>query len=369
MYKKVILRSVWLCFAFICRQSHAQSTKFVTDKFLYGASVYPEFQSKEEQIKMLDLFEKADLTVLRLSESSWGNLEPEPGKFNFGWLRAFLDEMHKRKMKAILGTSSYIVPQWLAANHPEILWQYSDSSYSHPMGRHSVSRNHPLFRAHLEKYITAMGREFKDHPAVIGWQLDNEIEANIASRTDYNPVNRSSWTEWLEKNYKTADEFNRRLALVQWGLQINSLKNVYLPSKVNESELPALKLAHLKFQKDDVMEYFRWQRSLLEKAGVKHWITTDLNMVYYTVADEPRPDNPFDIMGLNEYQPTEDNPAYWASQSMFHDIHRSSNNKGTFLITETRIGPAGSERIWDAAARTSNSLPGCCIQLLLGQAA
>jgi beta-galactosidase len=350
MYKKVFLYSVWLLLALACRQANAQATKFVTDRFLYGASVYPEFQSKEEQIKMLDLFEKAHITVLRVAESSWGNLEPASGKFNFRWLRDFLDEMQKRNMKAILGTSSYIVPQWLAANHPEILWQYADGSHAHPMGRHSVSRTHPLFRAELEKFILAMGREFKDHPAVIGWQLDNEIESNIGFRTDYNKVTKNAWTQWLKKNFGTKEEFNRRLNLVQWGLQIDSFQNVFLPSKSNDGDLPALRLAHIRFQKDDVMEYFRWQRALLEKAGVKHWITTDLNTVYHTIADEPRPDNPFDIMGLNEYQPTEDNPGYWASQAMYHDIHRSSNNNGTFLITETRIGPAGSERIWNAAA-------------------
>jgi beta-galactosidase len=108
----------------------------------------------------LTFFSKAGFTVLRLGESAWGNLEPAPGKFNFGWLKYFLDEMHKRNMKAILGTCSYIPPRWLAAKHPEILIQYSDGSKANPMGRHAECRNSPLFRAELEKFILAYAAAF-----------------------------------------------------------------------------------------------------------------------------------------------------------------------------------------------------------------
>jgi beta-galactosidase len=299
---------------------------------------------------MLDLFKKANLTVLRVGESSWGNLETTSGKFNFGWLKDFLDEMHKRQLKAILGTSSYIVPQWLAAKHPEILWQYPDGSRANPMGRHAASRNHPLFRAELEKYISALGHAFKDHPAVIGWQLDNEIEANVGSRVDYNPAHKNAWAKWLKETYHTTNELNKRLGLMQWGLQTDAIANVPQPSKANDGEVPALYLANLHFERDNVFEYFRWQKDLLRKAGVKHWITTDLNTVFHTLADEPSPKNPLDISGVNLYQPTEDDPKYWASQAMFCNIHRSVNDNGHFIVTETRIGPAGSEKIWNSAA-------------------
>ena len=118
-------------------------------------------------------------------------VETGPGKFNFGWLRFFLDEMNKRNIRAILGTCSYIPPQWLVANHPEILWEYEDGNHANPMGRHAASRNHPIFRKELEEFILAYGKEFKDHPAVIGWQLDNEIEWNVGFRIDHNSA---TWT-------------------------------------------------------------------------------------------------------------------------------------------------------------------------------
>ncbi len=332
-----------------CLQTVAQSKTFETDVFLYGASVYPEIQTKEEQIKMLDLFDKAGFTVLRLGESAWGNLEPAPGKFNFGWLREFLNEMHKRDMKAILGTCSYIPPQWLAAKHPEILMRYADGSHANPMGRHAVCRNHPLFRAELEKFILAYGKEFNNHPAVIGWQLDNEIEQNVG-RVDHNEANKKAWIEWLKKTYCTVDELNERLGLKAWGLQAFSFENVPQPSRSNDGALSALHLASLHFDRDNVMEYFGWQKSLLRKAGVKQWITTDWIMTNHTLADEPGLADILDISGINQYQPTGDDPKYWAAQAMFNDIHRSVNKDGRFIVTETRIGPTGAEKLWTPSA-------------------
>jgi beta-galactosidase len=264
-------------------------------------------------------------------------------------LRFFLDEMHKRGIKAILGTCSYIPPQWLVANHPEALWQYEDGHYAHPMGRHSMSRNHPLFRKELEKFLIAYATAFKDHPAVIGWQLDNEIEHNINFRVDYNAVNKKSWTEWLHKTYKTTDELNRRLGLKAWGLQTDAIKNIWMPSKSNDGDLPILRLTMLHFQKDDIMEYFRWQKAILQRVGIEDWITTDWIMINHTIADEPEKTNPIDISGINQYQPTNNDPKYWAYQAFMNDLHRSVNGNGKFLVTETRIGVTGSEKIWTPA--------------------
>jgi beta-galactosidase len=257
--------------------------------------------------------------------------------------------MHKRKLKAILGTCSYIPPQWLSAAHPGILMQYSDGSRANHMGRHAASRNDPLFRAELERFILAYGNEFKDHPAVIGWQLDNEIEQNIG-RIDFNSAADSAWKKWLVKEFGSTRDFNRRLGLNAWGLQVLDLNSVPQASKSNDGDLPALRLAGLHFDRHNIIEYFKWQKDLLRKAGVRQWITTDWIMVNHSLADEPELQHVLDVPGINVYQPTGDAPATWAQQAMFHDMHRSARRDKRFLVTETRIGPAGSEKIWNVAA-------------------
>lgn len=323
----------------------AAQDKFSTNDFLYGTSVYPEIQTKEDQIKTLDLFKEAGFTVLRLGESTWGNLQPAENRFDFDWLTWYLDEMHKRGLRAILGTCSYIPPQWLVAKHPDILMWYADGSRANPMGRHAESRNNPNFRTALEKFILTYAGAFKDHPAVIGWQLDNEIDQNVG-RVDYNPANKEAWVKWLKKEYKTTAALNGRLGLKSWGLLVDSIEHVPLPSKSNDGELPAISLAALKFDKDNIAEYLRWQATLLRKAGVSAWITTDWNMLDLTIADDTAYHSFLDVSSINQYQPTSDNFQYWARQGAFNAMHRSVSGNGAFLVTETRIGSTGGEKIW-----------------------
>ena len=167
------------------RDQAASSTKAVPksrqeiSEFFFGASVYPELQTRDEWNAMLDHFQRAQMNCVRVSESSWGNLETASGRYDFGWLQHFLDDLEKRKMRAILGTGSYVPPQWLAAGSPEILVQLHPGVKAHPMARHAPCLNHPLYRNALRQYILAIGKEFKDHPTVIGWQLGNEEEGSV----------------------------------------------------------------------------------------------------------------------------------------------------------------------------------------------
>lgn len=245
-------------------------------QFLFGASVYPELQTREEWNRMLDEFQKAHFNVVRVSESSWGNLETGPGQYNFAWLQQFLDDLNRHGMKAILGTSSYIAPQWLAAKNPDVLVQPRPGQRIHPMARKAACLNHPEYRQAVRRYVSALGRAFKDHPAVIGWQLDNEIEA-VVGRVCYNPACERAWHQWLRERFGSLEEFNRRLNLVSWGMQVDSLDLVPQPGETVEGvrRLPALQLASLHFRRDVILNFFAEQTAALREAGVQQWITTD----------------------------------------------------------------------------------------------
>lgn len=151
----------------------AKSSMKATD-FLFGASVYPELQTRDQWNNMLDNFQRAHINCVRVTESSWGNIETGSGQYDFAWVQSFLDDLERRKMKAILGTGSYVPPQWLAAGNPEILVQLHPGVKAHPMARHAPCLNHPLYRRALREYILALGKKFKDHPTVTAWQLGNE---------------------------------------------------------------------------------------------------------------------------------------------------------------------------------------------------
>jgi beta-galactosidase len=335
--------------------AYAQKGKPLPDTFLYGCDFYPELQTRDEWNKMLDLFQQANFNAVRILDSSWGNVEVAPGKFDFGWVRDFLDDLDKHNMKAILGTGTFIAPQWLIAENPELLVELRPGWHAHPMARKSACLSHPLYRQACQKYIAAIAKEFKNHPAVIGWQVDNEIEL-ILTVYDYNPAEENAWQDWLKATYHTVDQFNERLMLESWAMKVSSFEQVTQPREVFETlksgvtHLPALELAHLHFRRDLIGNFFIEQRQALRQAGAEHWITTDWNAKWNAMADDPLAQKALDVSALNFYQPVEDNPDYWKTLAWHHDMHRSAHNLGRFLVTETTIGVTGDSSMWKPVA-------------------
>lgn len=333
----------------------SQSRAPATEHFLFGASVYPEIDGGGQTKVILDLLDHCHMNLARVGESSWGNLELAPGQFNFGWLRNFLDQMQRRGIAAILGTSTYIPPQWLAGAHPEILVVLEPGAGpSDPMVRKSPCLHHPLYRAACRRYVQALAYEFHDHQAVIGWQLDNEIEF-VESINCYNPACEHAWRKWLEEIFHSPAEFNEKLELVDWGMKIQSFDEVPQPRRGVEGspsvheQLPALSLAEYHFRRDTILDFLAEQASLIRAAGAQQWILTDWNPLRTALADDPKAQSFMSIAGLNYYQSTADKPESWRDTPWQFDMHRSCYGKDRFLVTETRTGVAGGTVMWDPA--------------------
>lgn len=335
----------------------AQKYPAGTERFLFGADVYPDIEGSAQNENLLDLLERAHMNVVRVGESSWGNLELAPGQFNFGWLRDFLDKLHRRRISAILGTSTFVPPQWLVAAHPETLVVLEPGSGpSDPMSRHCPCLNHPLYREACRRYIQALSLEFREHPAVLGWQLDNEIESMVGVIC-YNPACEKAWRQWLAQTYQSPEEFNRKLDLVSWGMKIRSFDEVPQPRPGVEGprpadvhrSLPALSLAELHFRHDVILGFLAEQGSILRKNGVEQWILTDWNPVWTALADEPKAQAFMSIAGLNYYQASADKAEIWKDSPWHLDMHRSCYQKSQFIVTETRFGVTGGTEMWDPA--------------------
>src|SRR5271169_6786276 len=95
------------------------------ENVLYGAAYYNEYMPADLQPGRLDkdiaLMKQADISVVRMGESTWSLWEPEDGRFEYAWMDRVVDAMGKAGIKVILGTPTYSIPAWMAHQHPEIL--------------------------------------------------------------------------------------------------------------------------------------------------------------------------------------------------------------------------------------------------------
>src|SRR6266496_5329632 len=225
----------------------SQKQAFAPDRMetiLYGVAYYPEYMPSDRLDKDVELMQKAGITVVRVGESTWSTWERRDGEFQFAWMQRVLDRLHQAGIKAILGTPTYSIPTWLYKEHPEILVTHNSASppltdpyapkYPQSVipGYYGPRQNYdflnPYFRQHAERVIRGIVSHFKDHPAVIGYQIDNETGPNGA----VTPYAMAAFTARLKNKYETPATLNRIWGLAYWGQLLDRWEDLPSPDGI-----------------------------------------------------------------------------------------------------------------------------------------
>lgn len=322
------------------------------DTILYGVAYYPEYMPYDRLDKDIELMRKAGITVVRVGESTWSTWEPRAGEFQFAWMQRVLDGLHGAGIKAILGTPTYSIPPWLYKEHPEILVTHNGTApplsnpyaptypSSLPPGYYGPRQNYdflnPFFRQAAERVIREIVSHFKDHPAVIGYQIDNETFPTGVPT----PYMNAAFLERLKQKYKTPETINKLWGLVYWGQLVDTWDN--LPPRDGILN-PGYKLEWENFQHDVVTDYLAWQAKIVnEYKRPDQFITQDFSGGVHTNLDQWAIARHLDIVAENPYFETQqhlDGRSIWLSG----DLGRSLKHTN-YLVTETNAQTIG----WDS---------------------
>ena len=310
---------------------------------LYGAAYYPEYMPNDRLDKDVEMMQKAGITVVRVGESTWSSWEPRDGDFQFAWMQRVLDRLRQAGIKVILGTPTYSIPTWLYREHPEIVVGHAGTappltdpySPSYPPlrtpGYYGVRQNYdflnPYFRQHAERIIREIVSRFKDHPAVIGYQIDNETFPSGVS-TAYS---EAAFLDRLKRKFKTPEAMNKAWGFAYWGQLVDRWED--LPPRDGILN-PGYKLEWENFQHDIVTEYLAWQAKIVnEYKRPDQFITHDFSGGVHTNLDQWAISRNLDIAATNPYFETQkrlNGRSIWLSD----DLARSLKNTN-FLVTET----------------------------------
>jgi beta-galactosidase len=308
--------------------------KFET--ILYGASYYWEYMPYERLEKDVELMEKAGINFVRLGESVWGLLEPADGVFDFGWLGRVIDRVHKSGIKVVLGTPTYSIPAWLYKKHPEIqVKQINQPRYTYGL-RQMSDMTHPVYRRYCERIIRKLIAEFKDHPAVIGYQLDNESHHSGTADAHV----QAGFRAYLGRKFGTPEKLNRAWGLNYWGQRISSFDE--LPPRDGALN-PGYKLEWERFEQKIVADFLGWQAEIVRSLKrPDQFVMHDFVGGFPGDVSQPEIAAFLDLPAVNIYMGLQDEMdgefiAYCG------DINRSL--KGTnYLVTETTAQTTG----WDS---------------------
>lgn len=321
-------------------------------RVLFGAAYYHEYQRSDHLNADLDLMVDAHFSVIRVGESVWSTWEPENGRFDLEWLEPVLNGAHERGIAVILGTPTYAVPPWLVRLYPEIAGERSTGLRIPWGGRQEVDFTHPAFKFHAERVIRQIAGRYGKHPAVIGFQVDNEPGLELF----HNHGVFQRFVDSLRHAYGDVETLNSKWGLVYWSHRLTTWADLWTP---DGNLQPQYDVAWRRFQAEQTTEFISWQAGLVrEYARSGQFVTTCISYERQAL-DDDRLTDALDITSGNPYYRMQDGlerpdhrgahsrefftkgawSVYFAADRMF------SSRQEPFLVTETGATSIGFP--WD----------------------
>ncbi len=121
------------------------------------------------------LMRETGINVVRIAESTWSTLEPEQGQYNFYHIDRVLEAMHEAGIAVIVGDAHLRGPG-LAGGETSRYSGHHRRGQQKYGPRQIMDIVNPTFRRYAEKIIRTLMAHVQHHPAIIGWQLDNETK-------------------------------------------------------------------------------------------------------------------------------------------------------------------------------------------------
>ncbi|MDO3408597.1 beta-galactosidase [Saccharibacillus sp. CPCC 101409] len=244
------------------------------DELRLGVCYYPEHWEEalwEDDFKRMT---EMNISTIRIGEFAWAIFEPEEGVYDFGLFDRALDAAQRHGLQVIMGTPTATPPAWLTHKYPEVLNASIDGTlYRHGMRRH-YNYSSPKYRELCAIITREMAEHFKDHPAIVAWQLDNEF--NCETNTFYAEDDHAAFREWLREKYGTLQALNEAWGTVVWSQTYTDWEQVHLPRPtVADSPNPHLALDEKRFISDNTIAFARIQAEILREVSPQHRITTN----------------------------------------------------------------------------------------------
>jgi len=314
------------------------------DKLELGVCYYPEHWPEELWEDDFRRMRDMNISVIRIAEFSWAILEPTEGVYDFSLFHKAMDLAHEYGLKVILGTPTATPPAWLTHKYPEVLnANVNGVLYHHGLRRH-YNYSSPKYRELCANIVRRMVEAYKDHPAVIGWQLDNEFNCEI--NVFYAEADHAAFREWLKKRYGTLDNLNKAWGTVFWSQTYTDWEQVYLTRNMpSPSPNPHLALDEKRFISDNVISFAKEQADIIrELAPQHHWVTT--NGIFGHLDSHELTDQMLDFFSYDSYPnfqslnvSDEENPLRDRVSSLYLSNIRSISPN--FCVMEQQSGPGG----------------------------
>lgn len=302
------------------------------DKILYGAAYYDEYMPYERLEKDVEMMKKAGINLVRIAESTWSTLEPSDGEFNFYHIDRVLEAMGNAGINVIIGTPTYAVPAWMVKKYPDIMVTTRDGRKIYG-ARQIMDITNRDYLFYCERVIRKLMEHVCKHPAVIGYQIDNETKHFGTSGENV----REAFVEYLKEKFDgSTEKMNAEFGFNYWSNAIHDWNDF---PDVRGTINGSLGGEFEKFQRGLVTKFLSWQAELVrEYKREDQFITHNFDFGWKGGSYGVQPDvnhyhaaKCLDIAGCDIYHPSQDRLT-GAEVAFCGDLTRSLKQDNYFVL-------------------------------------
>ena len=244
-----------------------------------GVCYYPEHWPESWWADDARRMAEMGLSLVRIGEFCWSRVEPEPDRFEWGWLDRAIETLAGAGLKIILCTPTATPPKWLVDRDPAILPVGADGSV-----RQFGSRRHYCFSSdtYLEqarRITRKFAERYGQNPAVVAWQTDNEYGCHDTV-VSYSPSAARRFRLWLGDRYGSIDRLNETWGNVFWSMEYGDFSAIDPPRGTVTEANPAHRLDYLRFASDEVVRFNRAQCDILRELSPGRRLTHNFMLLF-----------------------------------------------------------------------------------------
>ncbi|HEX2947664.1 MAG TPA: beta-galactosidase [Clostridia bacterium] len=304
--------------------------------FLHGGDYNPDqwIETPEIWDEDMRLMKLANCNEMTLGIFSWSSLEPEEGRFEFGWLDTIMDKLAANNAYAILATPTGARPAWLSQKYPEVLRVQADRRRNLHGQRHNHCFTSPVYREKAAIINRKLAERYKDHPALLLWHISNEYGGECHCE-----LCQEAFRDWLRKKYHNdLIELNHAWWTGFWSHRFTDWSQIESPAPHGENLIHGHNLDWKRFVTDQTVDFFMNEIKPLKELTPDIPITTNLmgtypGLNYWKLAEK------LDVVSWDNYPDWHnDRQKTWESGSdvsFLHDLNRSLKGGKPFMLMES----------------------------------
>jgi beta-galactosidase len=253
-------------------RSDATAAQWTTSGLWFGGDYNPEQWDARTWAEDDALMRRARVTTATVGVFAWSLLEPEEGRYEFGWLDETLDRLHANGTRVVLATPTASPPPWFTLAHPDALPVRPEGTRLWHGSRDTYCAAAPAYRRAALRMADALGARYRDHPALAMWHVHNEYGSTCSC--DHVA---EAFRAWLRERYEDdLATLNQAWYTTFWSQRYSAWEQIVPPRDTQYLPNPAQVLDFSRFWSDELLAAYVEQREALRRHTPDTPITTNL---------------------------------------------------------------------------------------------